>query len=507
MANDVRLVAFAMLTVVTTYWLHSTLLLGATWIFTRTCRVRSEALRERLWKMAAVIPLFTAPLELTLHLSQPVAEFALDRLCRTGAATGTIEGAAAAFRPTNWTLPISETEAVAVARPTPNTPLDTTPLDTTPLDTDPPAVEIVHASPAVAEQNAVPVRQAIPSSLPATPWPIALVCSVSLVGLFLGGGAVRMAWQSICFRRRLRHSRVVTGSIGDVLADVLRRVKVVRRVRLLSSPWCGQPAAFGLFRWTIVLPEKRIHELAEDELTALFAHEVAHLVRGDALWLWICRVLCSCLSFQPLNFVFRHELRRSAELLCDAWAVRKSANAYALARCLTRVAEWDRRGLPWNEALAAIAGRSSLSDRVERLIAGAALDDPWNTQRRRRMFGVVALAVAFVFTCFAPRTAVTAEPKGLPVERDVTLGSHSLASSSTLAESVDLLEQEVGRLKRQMRRVDELLERAHNDPELRDWGNRLRAKTATLLNHERRLVDLCQTRSTPAIRGDRPNSN
>jgi beta-lactamase regulating signal transducer with metallopeptidase domain len=95
--------------------------------------------------------------------------------------------------------------------------------------------------------------------LPATPWPTALVCSVGLVVLFLVGGAVRMAWQSICFRRRLRNSRFVTGAVCDVLEDVLRRVNVGRLVRLRSSPWCGQPAAFGLFHWTIVLPEQRIH--------------------------------------------------------------------------------------------------------------------------------------------------------------------------------------------------------------------------------------------------------
>ena len=106
MANDVRLVAFAMLAFVTTYWLHSTLLLAATWMFVRTCRVRSEVLRERLWKMAAVIPLFTAPLELTLHLSQPVAQIALDRLCRSSAVTGTNEGPKATAQPTNWTPPI-----------------------------------------------------------------------------------------------------------------------------------------------------------------------------------------------------------------------------------------------------------------------------------------------------------------------------------------------------------------------------------------------------------------
>jgi beta-lactamase regulating signal transducer with metallopeptidase domain len=500
MAPDVRLIAVAMLTFVTTYWLHSTLLLAATWIFVRACRVRSEVLRECLWKTAAVLTLITAPLELTFHHSQPIAQIALDRLCGTGAPAVMNNGAELTEPSPTWAGPVQVAPVVTVTQAPPKKPLDVGPLP----------IAVTHTGLEVAEQSLLVPRPASRPSLPKPPWPVALAWAAGLVGLFLGGGVVRMAGQSLCFHRRLRSARVAGSPLREMLADVLRRMKVARRVRLLSSASCGQPAAFGLFRWTIVLPEQGVQELAEDELAALFAHEIAHLVRGDARWLWICRLLCSCFSFQPLNFVVRKELRKSAEILCDEWAVRRSVNPFALARCLTRVAEWDQRSLPWSEVLAATSGRSSLADRVERLVAGAAVDDPWNTQRRRRMLGAAALAVAFIFASFAPQTALTAEPNERPSDRPSDRPSERDASptlpvpkpSATLDESVDLLEQEVGRLKRELRGVDRLLERAHDDPELRDWHQRLRARTATLLNCETRLAALCRARTAATERSD-----
>jgi hypothetical protein len=50
MPNDVDLVAFQIARLALTYLLHSTVLLGGTWLVLRAARVRSWALRERIWK-------------------------------------------------------------------------------------------------------------------------------------------------------------------------------------------------------------------------------------------------------------------------------------------------------------------------------------------------------------------------------------------------------------------------------------------------------------------------
>ena len=42
------------------YWLHSTVLLASMWCLRKVARPRSPVVRERLWKLAAVLPVLTA---------------------------------------------------------------------------------------------------------------------------------------------------------------------------------------------------------------------------------------------------------------------------------------------------------------------------------------------------------------------------------------------------------------------------------------------------------------
>src|SRR5262245_20114372 len=57
-------VAATIVALVATYLLHSTLLLGGVWLAIALTRSRSAVLQERLWKLAALAPLLTAPLQL-----------------------------------------------------------------------------------------------------------------------------------------------------------------------------------------------------------------------------------------------------------------------------------------------------------------------------------------------------------------------------------------------------------------------------------------------------------
>lgn len=483
MPDDLRPVASALLTVVTTYWLHSTLLLAATWIVLRICRVRSHALRERLWKMAALIPLCTAPLEVSIHLSRPVAQIALDRLVSTDVAKTPHEESSNQPLPHVELATVPETEVAIQSQSAPDAPV-------VPRS---PTVAISPVSPEPVEPMAPTPCRASGTATPVSHLSGALIASLCLIGLFLPGGILLMTWQSMGFRLRLRKSRDVAGPTRDCLDGVLRRVGARRHVRLLSCRWCGQPAAFGLFRWTIVLPQNGTDELAEDELAALFAHEIAHLVRGDTLWLWICRVLCSCFAFQPLNFVVRKELRRSAEFLCDEWAVRKKANAFALARCLTRVAQWNRPSLSRNTALAAIAGRSTLSERVERLITGMPQTDRWDTQLRLRIFAPAALVFGFLFASFAPRTGLTAEPQNVASKNGDLFDSRADDSAPTLGASLEILDLEVAKLRYEMDVVDKLMQPVSNDPQIRRRVDSLHSRMKALSNSKRRLVALCNT--------------
>ena len=75
--------------------------------------------------------------------------------------------------------------------------------------------------------------------------------------------------QSMRLRLRFARARPLTdGPARRVLDRFLKRNKIRRRVRLLSSSKHHEPVAYGLFVGTIILPEGTEQRLPKDELKA-----------------------------------------------------------------------------------------------------------------------------------------------------------------------------------------------------------------------------------------------
>jgi hypothetical protein len=69
MASNLFLVSVETLTAfAATYWLHSTLLLGAAWLLLRAAKPDSHFVRERVWKVAATAGFVTATVQLATGL-------------------------------------------------------------------------------------------------------------------------------------------------------------------------------------------------------------------------------------------------------------------------------------------------------------------------------------------------------------------------------------------------------------------------------------------------------
>ena len=80
MPIDMEFVAFQIARLALAYLLHSTVLLGGTWLVLRAARVRSWALRERIWKLAVILPLITAAIPLPASWSRLPARIDIERL-------------------------------------------------------------------------------------------------------------------------------------------------------------------------------------------------------------------------------------------------------------------------------------------------------------------------------------------------------------------------------------------------------------------------------------------
>jgi beta-lactamase regulating signal transducer with metallopeptidase domain len=197
--------------------------------------------------------------------------------------------------------------------------------------------------------------------------------------------AWRVSVQHAGRRRIIRRGRA-TVLLQEILGPA------ADRVTLSCSRTLRVPVAFAR---EICVPVRALRELPEDEFRALLAHEAAHVVRRDAVWLMIAATVRVLAWWQPLNLVAAARLRLAMEFACDERAAAEPRERAALARCLIKVAEWNVRDD--DAVLATMASRgSALRRRIESLLD----DAPRSRRAVRPWLAVTTGAVPVV--CLAP---------------------------------------------------------------------------------------------------------
>lgn len=361
---------------------HSTVLLGLVWIIDRSVRSMRDDLREWLWRSAMVGGFISATLVTVLPnvsfapmVSMPTVVTDTHATSATGSEA--IEGA--------LTAPVESLADVASLA-------------------------------------------SIPSARTTSMWLLA-------IGLIGGAFIIFIAWRNT---RTLGGDRieVTHGPARRAFDDLLARSgHTENAVRLTVSDSIRSPGAFGLLRPEICVPHRSLKELSEDELRAMFAHELAHHARRDPFWTF-CSLAAERLCFvQPLFHLARRRLRELAEFQADALAIRWTGDGLALASCLVRVGEWVRNG----RALPALAGAmaqpsSPLEERVLRAVENSDETSIEPKQRAVR-WGVLATAVVVSIVAIAlatPRVRAVTDDSVLTAELD------SLVSIERRADAIEL---------------------------------------------------------------------
>jgi hypothetical protein len=177
-------------------------------------------------------------------------------------------------------------------------------------------------------------------------------------------------------------------------------------VRLTCSSRIPVPLALGWSRREICVPPRALAALSPEQQEGMLAHELAHLVRRDPVWLVATHLVTCVAFFQPLNWLARRRLRELSELLADEWAVGRTGRPLSLAGCLAEVAGWafgGHRRLP----AAAMADRpSNLARRITRLLDGQA-----GPGRVRRAALAAGLGLSLVAVLAAAPVVRSGEPE------------------------------------------------------------------------------------------------
>jgi beta-lactamase regulating signal transducer with metallopeptidase domain len=171
------------------------------------------------------------------------------------------------------------------------------------------------------------------------------------------------------------------------LEELQTKLGVTRRVRLVKSTLVEVPTVIGWLRPVILFPLSSIVGLSPAQMSAILAHELAHIRRHDYLVNLFQVALETVLFYHPAVWWISKQVRADRELCCDDLAVTLCERA-VYVRALISIEEL--RAVPSALVLAADGG--SLSERVRRLL-GATAGDHGSKWRRPVAMALMGLAL------------------------------------------------------------------------------------------------------------------
>jgi beta-lactamase regulating signal transducer with metallopeptidase domain len=183
-------------------------------------------------------------------------------------------------------------------------------------------------------------------------WPIRIFTLWGIATIFM---LLRLCASYVVLERRKRRARAV-----EKLADW--------PVRALVSPDIASPMAAGLFRPAILLPERLLAELDDDEIDQIRMHETAHLLRRDDIALLMQRSIEALFALHPVVRWITRRIDLEREIACDDFVVEQTGQARPYASCLTRVVEIAGGVRSSLVAAAATEEHSHLARRIEMLL-------------------------------------------------------------------------------------------------------------------------------------------
>ena len=202
--------------------------------------------------------------------------------------------------------------------------------------------------------------------------------------------SLRLVWASRQISA-LRRQAIPAEATVLAMAGVLReRMKLARPVRVLVSAVADCPSVIGWIRPVVLLPAASVLGLTPQQLEAVLAHELAHILRCDYLINMLQTGVETLLFYHPAVWWASARIRQERELCCDDLAVDSCGDALCYARALTRL---ERLRLTTPRLAMSSAG-GPLLYRIQRLTGDAG----WQ-RGPSKLPGVLALSLGLI--CFA----------------------------------------------------------------------------------------------------------
>ncbi|HHH76732.1 MAG TPA: hypothetical protein ENL03_06885, partial [Phycisphaerae bacterium] len=245
-----------------------------------------------------------------------------------------------------------------------------------------------------------------------------------LSALYLAGVCLMLLLLLLALRggRRLRGAAHLVEDVS-ILAALARQAK---RVALAFTPalaYCEQvvtPTVIGVLRPMVLLPVSIATSLSPEQIEAILAHELAHVLRHDYLVNLVQRIIESVLFFHPAVWLISRQIRIEREHCCDDLAATGPATTRRYAESLVTLAGMamkikKERIMKSSPNVNAVNKPSRLRGRILRLLG---VETRAHT-RLRRSWPVAAMLIAMILGAAITVHSLQAEsPTSKPAKAD-----------------------------------------------------------------------------------------
>lgn len=154
----------------------------------------------------------------------------------------------------------------------------------------------------------------------------------------------------------------------ELLQSLKTKMGIGKNVQLLESALVMSPMVIGHLKPVIFFPMGAINRLSAQEVEAILAHELAHIMRND----YIINLLVSCIEslyyFHPAMWWLTAQIRAEREHCCDDLAIRATGQPIQYAQSLVAVQEMTMMAPRLAMQFAGKEKKSRFFLRVNRLI-------------------------------------------------------------------------------------------------------------------------------------------
>ena len=250
-----------------------------------------------------------------------------------------------------------------------------------------------------------------------------------MAGWLVGSAAcvARVLRGCLQVRRLAARAEEAAGPTIPALArEAAERLSLTRVPPIRVTSENVSPFLCGVFRPVVVLPESLVDPTSSTELSAVLAHEFAHLRRRDLLLGWLLTICEAFYYFHPIFHLAKRRILFERERACDAAVLANSPEPpSAYARALIASADiCSATGARFASASAVAESFGNLKQRVTRICRDAKPTGSLSKASVAALAGLTLLSLpAIVLTARsdAPATAAATPAAGQRGERPDTV--------------------------------------------------------------------------------------